>query len=155
MQIRKLTLNDIDLLLKLRIDYLREEKKAQNLHDIEALEVKLRDYFIKWIPSDGFVAFVAEEAGEVLSTAFISIVERPPRNPASSYLCGTIYNVFTYPKYRNRGIATKVILDLLEEARLLGVAYIDLLSTDAGKSLYKKVGFQHISNYTSMRMELS
>jgi len=152
MQIRKLTLDDMDLLVKLRIDYLREENKVQDLHDVEKLKVKLYKYFSKWIPNNGFVAFIAEEAGVVFSTAFISIVERPPRNAASSYLCGTIYNVFTYPEYRKKGIAAKVMSALLEEAKSLNVAHIDLLSTDAGKSLYEKMGFQQILNYTSMRI---
>jgi GNAT superfamily N-acetyltransferase len=155
MQIRKLTLDDMDLLLKMRVDYLLEESKVQSLHDIESVQSKLYDYFSKWIRNNGFVAFVAEDMDEVLSTAFISIVERPPRNAASSYLCGTIYNVFTYPKHRNKGIATKVLSALLEEAEQLNVAYIDLLSTDAGKSLYEKIGFQQILDYTSMRLNLS
>jgi predicted GNAT family acetyltransferase len=152
MQIRKATLDDMDLLVKLRIDYLLEENKVQSLHNAESLKITLHDYFNKWIPNNGFVAFIAEGKGEVFSTAFISIVERLPRNATTSYLCGTVYNVFTYPEYRNKGIATKVMSALLEEAKSLDVAYIDLLSTNAGKPLYEKIGFQEISNYTSMRI---
>ena len=151
MVIRKATLDDLELLVKLRIDYLLEENKVQSLNDLENIKIKCREYFTKWLENNGFVAFIAEKDNEVYSTAFLSIVERPPRKATSSYLVGTVYNVFTYPQYRNKGIATKVMTELIEEAKLLNVASIDLLATDAGKSLYAKMGFQEITNYTSMR----
>ncbi|WP_413228454.1 GNAT family N-acetyltransferase, partial [Clostridium sp. CS001] len=54
-----------------------------------------------------------------------------------------------YPQYRGKGIATKVMTELLSEAKLLGVAAVDLMSTEKGKPLYVSLGFQ-INNYTSM-----
>jgi len=149
MKIRKLTLEDMDLLIKLRIDYLREDRKVQYLEDEYKIKDSLHDYFTKWIPN-GCLAFVAEEAGEIYSTAFMSIVERLPRK-ATSYLVGTVYNVYTYPHHRKKGMATKVLSVLLEEAKVLDVASVDLLSTNAGKALYKKIGFQEIEEYTAMR----
>ena len=150
MEIRKATIDDMDLLVKLRMDYLLEEKKVQSISDAENIEMKLREYFAKWLPSNGFVAVIAGEGKEVYSTAFLSIVERPPRKAATSYLVGTVYNVFTYPKYRNKGIATKVMQALLEEAKRLDVASVDLMATESGKRLYEKVGFTKITNYTSI-----
>ena len=154
MIIRKATLDDIELLVKLRIDYLLDESKVQTIDDIEKIKDDVRTYLNKWIPNDGCIAFIAEEDEKVLSTAFMSIVERPPRKANSSYLVGTVYSVFTYPEYRKQGIATKVMLALLEEAKLLNIASVDLLSTKAGKPLYDKLGFEVIKDYTSMRMKL-
>jgi len=153
MQIKKLTIDDMDLLIKLRIEYLLEDKKAQSLDNMEKLKSNLREYFTKWIPNNGCVAYIAEEAGEVYSTAFMSITERLPRK-STSYLIGTVYNVYTYPQYRKKGIATKVMSALLEEAKILDVAYVELLSTSAGKPLYKKIGFQEITEYTAMRFKI-
>jgi len=130
----------------------RAEEKVYSFHNIRDIEKQLWDYFNKWIPSGGFVSFLAEEDGEIFSTAFLSIVERPPRT-ARSYLIGTVYNVFTYPKYRRKGIATKVMQALLKEAELLDIASVDLLSTEEGKFLYEKLGFE-IPNYTSMRIKI-
>ena len=150
MQIRKATIDDMELLIRLRLDFLLDENKE--LHDIETVKKKNREYFAKWIPNGGFIAFTAEDAGEICSTAFLSIVERPPRNANTSYLVGTVYNVYTYPPYRNNGSATKVMAALLDEAKLLGVASVDLLATDDGKPLYEKLGFK-IPNYTTMRIK--
>ena len=38
MQIRHATIDDIDLLIKLRVDYLLEENKLQELKDIEVIK---------------------------------------------------------------------------------------------------------------------
>jgi len=64
-----------------------------------------------------------------------------------------VYNVYTNPEYRRRGIATQVMTALLQEAEKLNVAVIDLLSTDDGKSLYEKLGFK-VQKYTPMKLRL-
>jgi len=154
MNIWKATLDDTELLLKLRIDYLLDDGKSPTPSEVELIKNKFREYLYKWLVNDGFFAFVAEKNNAPCSTAFLSIVERPPRNAAASYLVGTVYNVYTYPQHRRKGIATMVMTALLHEAKMLNVASIDLLATDAGKPLYKKLGFQEINDYTSMRLKL-
>jgi len=153
MQIRHATTDDIDLLIKLRIDYLLEENKLHELNDIDVIKGKLREYFEKWIPLKGITAYIAEDNGNACSTAFLSIVERPPRTADTSYYVGTVYNVFTYPQYRRKGIATKVMGALLADAESLGVASVDLLATEDGKPLYEKLGFT-VPAYTPMRIKL-
>lgn len=148
MKVRKLGKEDMDLLIKIRMDYLFAEKGVFSDEEVQDIRKKLEEYFTKYL-NKGFIAMIAENENEVLATAFMSIVERPPLIAFSSYLVGTVYNVFTYPEYRGQGIATKVMNELLAEAKLLGVVAVDLMSTEKGKSLYKNLGFQ-ASSYTSM-----
>ena len=148
MKVRKTVKEDIDLLIKIRMEYLFAEKGVSSSEEVQDIKMKLEEYFNKHLNKE-FIAIVAENENEVLATAFMSIVERPPLIAFSSYLVGTVYNVFTYPQYRGEGIATKVMTELLSEAKLLGVAAVDLMATEKGKSLYKNLGFQ-VSNYTSM-----
>lgn len=150
MKIRKAGLDDIDILIKLRIDFISEDKKLTQ-EEQDDLKQRLEIYFQKYIPNGGFVAFIAEDNGTILSTAFLSIAERPPRAAFSSSLTGTVYSVFTYPEFRRQGIATKVMYALLEEAQRLNIVYIDLLATDKGKELYEKLGFDVSRKYTFMR----
>lgn len=103
--------------------------------------------------SNRFLAFVAESDNETLSTAFLTISERPPRKPFMPFLVGTIYNVLTYEKHRRKGIATKVLTALLDEAKSTGVCTVDLWATTDGEELYKKLGFWSI-NLTPMRKEI-
>ena len=148
MKVRKLGKDDMDLLIKIRMDYLFAEKGVFSDEEVQDIRKKLEEYFTKYL-NKGFIAMIAENENEVLATAFMSMVERPPLIAFSSYLVGTVYNVFTYPQYRGKGIATKVMTELLSEAKLLGVAAVDLMATEKGKPLYEKLGFG-ASNYTSM-----
>ena len=151
MTIRKADVDDIDLLIKLRLDFLSEEKGPMSQEDQDALQPSLAAYFTKWISSGAFVAFIAEEDEQVLSTAFLSIAERPPRQAFPSRLVGTVYNVYTYAGFRRRGIATKVMSALLEEAKALSLVSVDLLATADGQPLYEKLGFRE-TEYTAMRI---
>jgi GNAT superfamily N-acetyltransferase len=152
MKVRKMVKEDIDLLIKIRMEYLFAEKGVSSLEEVQDIRTKLEEYFTEHL-NNGFIAIIAENENEVLATAFMSIVERPPLIAFSSYLVGTVYNVFTYPQHRRKGIATKVMTELLSEAKLLGVAAVDLNATEKGKPLYENLGFR-VSNYTSMNKVL-
>jgi pantothenate kinase len=47
----------------------------------------------------------------------------------------------------------KVLKALLDESKTLDVASVDLLATDEGKTLYEKIGFHQIEEYTAMRFK--
>jgi len=153
MHIRRATVEDVDLLIRLRVDYLLDENKVHCFDDLGRFTDMLRDYFNKWIPLDGFIALLAEDKGSTLSTAFLSIAERPPRSAGTTNLVGTVYNVYTYPQYRRKGIATEVMLALLKYAELQNVSSVDLLATEDGKPLYERIGFS-VPAYTAMRITL-
>jgi GNAT superfamily N-acetyltransferase len=153
MIIRKLAIDDMDLLVQLRIDFLLDEKIEFTQHELEIIKTKCKDFFISAYKTDSFIAFVAEENGTVLSTAFMTLTERPPRKAFIPYRIGTVYNVLTYEHYRRKGIATKVLDALLDEAKLNGISTIDLWATTDGEKLYNNLGFWSI-NLTPMRKEL-
>lgn len=50
-------------------------------------------------------------------------------------------NVWTNKDYRRQGIAEKLVTMLIEEARGRGVSEISLDATEAGRPLYRKLGF--------------
>jgi len=49
--------------------------------------------------------------------------------------------MFTYPKYRDQGIATKLFEFAVEEAKKNGCSQIELHATASGRSIYEKYGF--------------
>ena len=151
MNIRKAGIEDTDLILKLRMDYLyyEDEKEIGSQEEQQDVKEKLKIYLQKRIPTGDFIAYVAEDNGNVLSTAFLSIIERPPRTPFASNLTGTVYNVFTYPEFRRKGYATKVMSAILDEAKALNLKSVDLLATKDGIYLYETLGFGTI-NYAYM-----
>ena len=150
MVIRKTTSAEINLLIQLRMDYLLDQNKKENLGNMEALEGKLRTYFTNVIQNGTFAAVVAEEEDKVYSAAFLSIADRPPRSAEVPCAVGTVYNVYTYPEYRRRGLATKVMEKLHETAGELGLGAVDLLASEDGKPVYEKLGYR-IPEHTYMR----
>lgn len=102
------------------------------------------------MPEEKFTAYAMEINGEIVSTAFLIIDEKPPglNNPNGRY--GTIMNVFTYPKHRGNGYATSVMNYLIVDADAIFVSVLDLYSTSAGKGIYEKLGFKEVE-YSAMR----
>jgi ribosomal protein S18 acetylase RimI-like enzyme len=144
--------SDIDTLVKLRMDYLTEDYGNLSEDEINSICSQLRCYFEKHIGND-FIAVLAEEDGVVLSAAFLVIVEKPANPSFITGVTGTLLNVFTYPEYRKKGIASRVISHLLEEGKKAGVSSFDLFATESGKPLYEKFGFTE-PKYTAMRLQV-
>ena len=55
---------------------------------------------------------------------------------------GFIGDVYTYPDFRSRGFAKALNQEAVRWLREQGVTMIRLLASDAGRSLYVKLGFQ-------------
>ena len=155
--IRKATKEDIETLIKLRIDYLTEDKMiSPSGTEQQAIEI-LREYFVKHIDSGDFIAELAEVEKKIAAVAFLVIYERPI-NPSymTSGKTAVIYNVLTYREYRRQGIATKLLERLIEEAKKANVSFIELSASSMGKSVYEKLGFKEKqkSNHTEMKLNL-
>ena len=153
---RKATSADIEILIKLRLDYLADDK-GRNLTDSEAaaISAQLRDYIPREV-GNKFVAYLAEVDGAVVSTVYLAISEKPANTSFITGKTATVLNVFTYPEYRRGGIATHLLEMMIEDAKTMKISYIDLSASEAGKLLYEKLGFVRNENtkYTEMRLRL-
>jgi GNAT superfamily N-acetyltransferase len=151
---RKATYKDIEILIKLRLEYLTEDRGELSKDETEAVVSQLQDYFTRQLNSS-FIALLAENDGQAISTVYMAVAEKPA-NPA--FITGktaTILNVFTYPDNRRKGIATKLLTMVINEAKAMNISYLELSATDSGKPLYEKLGFVHRqSKYTEMRLGL-
>ena len=66
MTIRKLGAADIDLLVKLRVDFTLNEKVGFTGQELDLFREKCEEYFISAFKAGNFTAFAAEEDGEKL-----------------------------------------------------------------------------------------
>jgi len=152
--IRKATLDDIETLTQLRLDYLTEDKGQLMQEEKIAIKNQLKEYFFQHISNNTFIGILAEINGTIVSTAYLAISEKPANPSFITGITGTLLNVLTYHEYRRKGIAKKVIAKVIEEAKKAGVSYIDLSATSDGKYWYEKMGFKE-SNYTTMVYSLN
>jgi len=154
MVLRKADIHDIESLIRLRMDYLTEDRGALTPEEERAIKKQLEKYFAKHILNDTFIGILAEIDGVVVSSAYLAISEKPANPTFITGITGTLLNVLTYPEYRRKGIATKVMHKMIEEAKCAGVSHIDLSATSDGKWLYDKIGFKKSSKHVTMGLQL-
>ena len=151
--IRKATINDLDQLISLRLDFLVEDRGGLTQQEKIDLKIQLESYFKKHIPDNTFIGVFAEMGDRIVSTAYLALSEKPANPEFITGKTGTVLNVLTCREYRRQGIASKVMAFLIAEAKKTGVSSLDLFATCDGRFLYEKLGFKAI-NYTAMKMRL-
>lgn len=150
----KATIKDIGILTDLRIAYLQEDLGAISDKDLELMQVTLPSYYEKHL-NKGLIAYVARNEMDIVSCAFLLIVEKPMSPSFITGKTGTVLNVYTKPEYRKKGYAKKLVTMMLEDAKAEGVSVIELKATEDGYSLYKSVGFEDVvAKYHNMKIVL-
>lgn len=150
----KATVLDINVLTDLRITYLQEDLGAIKDKDLSLIQTSLPSYYENHLNKD-LIVYVAREDGEIVSCAFLLIVEKPMSPSFITGKTAVVLNVYTKPEYRHKGYAKRLMTMMLEDAAAGGVCVIELKSTEEGWLLYKSVGFEDvIAKYRNMKIVL-
>jgi len=138
--LKKLNENDMDLFINLRMDFFLDYYTIDETEKIQ-IENNLKKYFNEHINKDDFIGMYAEYNGKIASVAYMIISEKPANPNYIDGKTGTLMNVFTYPEYRRKGLAKRLVNEIIKEAKEKGVGFIHLMATEAGYNLYKHLGF--------------
>ncbi|MBR1599544.1 MAG: GNAT family N-acetyltransferase [Lachnospiraceae bacterium] len=96
-----------------------------------------------------------EDGREIVGCCFLLVTEKPANPNFINGLTGTILNVYVKPEYRRQGIAKRMMDNLLNDAKAMGLDYVELKATEQGRLLYKSLGFEDdVSKYYRMKKEL-
>ena len=136
---RKANLSDIDTLIRLRKEFMAcfgplGEK------DQEALR-NYKEYLLETMADATFVQWLAETRGEIAATGSISFYRLPPTGRRPNGRAAYIGNMFTYPAHRNRGLATKILRLLAEDALAINCGIVTLHTSGQGRPIYEAFGF--------------
>ena len=71
---RKITVNDLEVFIKMRINQLREEGAKEDIN----LEAALKDYYLRHLSDGTFISWLALDNDRIIGTSGMSIVEKPP-----------------------------------------------------------------------------
>ncbi|MGH2758713.1 MAG: GNAT family N-acetyltransferase [Actinomycetota bacterium] len=143
--IRRATVNDISALAELRLAF---QLHFRPVTDETALRTQVGDYLARRLPTEECVAWVAENAGEIVACGVIVLYERMVRDGVGHE--GYVQSMFTQPGYRGRGIASAIVERMMEYARERGIDLI-LMATDDGRPIYERAGFQAADGYMRWR----
>ena len=145
---RKLTENDLETFIGMRIVQLREEGATEELDLVPAL----MDYYHRHLEDGTFVSWLALDGDRVIGTSGMSFVEKPPYFSCPSGRIGLLSSMYTDPGYRRRGIAKELLDRVVAEARAYGCGSVQITASDMGVLLYTDFGFVKNGNFMQYRL---
>lgn len=138
---RRAKLDDIEILVDYRVRLLNEVFNHQENEETETLKKELLEYFSKSIYSKDFIICLAEYNEKVISISGVVVWQTPPWYECKSGRLGYIFNTYTIPEARGKGVCTRLLSELIKEAELLGITYLHVYSSNDAISIYRKAGF--------------
>ena len=135
------THEDIPQLIELRMAYLLADFGTLDATVEDTIRGSLPSFFDRHLGGDLFAYAMRCDDGSIVSLALMLVSEKPPNPRFPHGRIGTVFNVFTVPEHRRRGLARQVMGALVEDARLRGLDRVELNATDDGYGLYKSLGF--------------
>ena len=145
---KKLTVNDLDVFIKMRINQLREEGTKEDID----LEPALKDYYLRHLSDGTFVSWLALDNDRIIGTSGMSIVEKPPYFGCPSGKIGLLSSMFTDPNYRRKGIAKTLLSKVIDEAKTQGCGTVQITASDMGVLLYSDYGFEKNENFMQFKL---
>ena len=149
---RKATIDDIETLLQIRIDFMRDVKSVTTDDDEKVMREANAEYLNETLPDGSFIQWLAADNGKIIATGSVSFYKLPPNRWRPNGKVAYIANMFTYPEYRKQGIATKLLSLSVEDAKSRGCKQVLLDATAMGKPLYEKFGFTDAKDYMVYRI---
>lgn len=132
--------NDIDKIAAIRIKQQKDDWKDEYEDKYDLIE-KTKLYLANHLNKD-FFAFIEEIDDNIIAICCLQIIEYLPQcndNGRQGYIC----NVYTEEKYRNKGIQTKLLEEVIRYSINNNLCELDLSTdNDVAISLYKKFGFE-------------
>ena len=145
-------LNDIPELVRLRILYMIDDFGSITDEERVGMEKQLPGYFERELGKK-LIAFVARAEGRLVAAAYLLIIEKPANPFFLNGLDSEVLSVYTEEGYRGKGICTNLMRNMIDYAAEHKISRIDLMATDEGYPIYKKLGFEDkVQKYKDMRL---
>ena len=138
-RIRPATLDDIDVLVRHRIGMFTDMGVPL---DAAALAESFRAWLVDVMPQGTYRAWLAETAeGEIAAGGGITILPWPPGPTYPGDRLAFVYNVYTEPVHRRRGLAHLVMDAIHAWCREAGITSTALNASRDGLPLYEALGY--------------
>lgn len=145
-EFRKATTEDIDLLVRTRIEVLRAANGLTGSEDMSEVEKQSHEYYEKALADETHTALLVFDRDQFIGAGGISYYRVMPTYHNPTGRKGYIMNMYTRPEYRRKGIAFHTLGLLVQDARKKGIISVSLEATAAGRLLYEKYGFSDMKD---------
>ena len=143
-RIRPATLDDIDILVHHRLAMFSDMGTPMNA---TAVGQAFRDWVARMLPAGTFRAWLVETpTGEIVAGGGITVLPWPPGPQNLGDTLAFVYNIYTEPSHRRRGLARRVMEAIHGWCREAGIAAVALNSSTEGQPLYESLGYSVRTN---------
>ena len=139
MQYQFATADDMEMLIRSRTETLRA---VNNLPEDYTFSEEFLEASREYFREGDQTTVLALEEGRVAGCATMCYIDMMPTFSHPSGRRAHLMNVFTHPDFRRQGIARAMVSLLVDEARGRGITEISLDATEAGRPLYRALGFR-------------
>lgn len=147
---RKTTKADMKILMKLRLEMLREVNGLSGEYEYDENFIsESRRYF----ESGEQTTVIASDGETLVGCASLSYTWIMPTFSHPTGNRAHLMNVYTRADYRRRGISKKMVEILIDEAKENGVTEISLDAIEIGRPLYESLGFKASDSCMVMDLE--
>ena|SRR5436190_12616882 len=137
-RVRVATPDDVDVLVHHRIAMFQD--MAVPL-EAAAVRAAFRPWLLDMMPRGVYRAWVVESAARVISGGGITILPWPPGPRYFSGKLAFVYNVYTEPDHRRRGLGRMVMEAIHGWCREEGIDSLALNASRFGQSMYESLGY--------------
>ena len=140
---RLANVNDVDKLVELRLNQLKDEGAEETLD----LKPYLKEYYTTNLDNKSFISYLAIDGDKIIATSGLTITHKPPYYKCPTGKIGILSNMYTNPNYRRQGIARHLLDLIINEAKINGCGIIHITASNMGVKLYTAYGFTHNGNF--------
>ncbi len=94
-----------------------------------------------WLVTGQCRGWVIEEKGKAVASVLLQLKESIPGPVSPLSVRGYLFNVYTAPTHRRKGLAQRLTDAALEKARELGLEIVELHASLEAEGLYQRLGF--------------
>ena len=139
--IRPADVDDVDALVHHRLAMFTEMGTP---FDAPVIKQMFREWLLKMMPAGEYRAWVCvSERGEIVAGAGLTLLKWPPGpSPIASERIAFVYNVYTEPPHRKRGLARRLMDTVHTWCADHGVGAVALNAAPAAQHLYESQGYR-------------
>jgi GNAT superfamily N-acetyltransferase len=143
-RVRRASLADADALVAHRIGMFTDMGVDM---EVAALSAAFRRWLFDAVPHGVYRAWVVETAdGTIVGGGGITVVPWPPGPQYPGDRLAFVYNLYTEPAHRRRGLG-RMIMDAIHAwCRSAGVSSLALNASQAGRPLYEAMGYHEATS---------
>lgn len=141
-KIIKADIHHLDELVELRIKVLLSANQLDINTEMNHVKKETYQYYNNNLKNENCIIYLVYDCENIIATGGISFYQVMPTYHNPSGKKAYIMNMYTDPNYRRKGIATKILNQLIEETKRKDCSYISLEATEEGAYLYQSYGFK-------------